>query len=305
MDGVDVEVDPHIAVTFSDCYSSTTELINTLNYLLRTKKTWETESVYVADEQVKNEYLLSSMLEDRVEKLLDQSRMQVEYRPICLANGAIAALEASASIEGKEYQTITPGMFFDNAERMGCIEKYTELLLRKTCSYAIAAKLIQKGIRYICVPLSMVLCMQENGAQVIKDVLNAFDMPHGFIILELRESSSFPLEDASVRKTIDELSKEGFTMMLDSFGSGYTDIGKVLGLPVAGVKISRKLVESTTTDRRQRALLAGINDIARRLGFYVICSGVDRPEHAELLNKMGILYRQGKLYSPHGYGAEE
>lgn len=296
VDGVDIDMTANIAVMFSEHYSSTTELTNTLYYLLRTKKSWEQDNVFVADEQVKKEYLLSSRLEADIERLLKENRMRVEYEPVCNPDGSISALEALAYPEGDEYAEMSPDLFFETAERTGCIEKYTELLLRKVCGYAIASDMLRRGIKYVCINLSVLLCV--GGGDMIKKVVSAFDLPAGFIILKIRESQSMQLENPAVCRALEQLSGYGFTLMLDNFGSGYTDIGRVLGLPVAGVRISGKLLERTARDGRQYALLAGINDISRRLGLYVICSGVDRPEQAKLLDKMGIIYRQGRLYSP-------
>ena len=80
---------------------------------------------------------------------------------------------------------------------------------------------------------------------------------------------------------------------VDDFGSGHASIIGLLKLKPQRLKIDQRLVMPITVSREQRSLVRSIVDIAKALGIGVIAEGVQTPEHAKLLRRLGCNTLQG------------
>jgi EAL domain-containing protein (putative c-di-GMP-specific phosphodiesterase class I) len=67
--------------------------------------------------------------------------------------------------------------------------------------------------------------------------------------------------------------------------------------PVDVVKLDRSFVASLGGSPQDEHIIAGIIDLARRLGIAVTAEGVEHREKAELLRSLGCGGAQGYLYS--------
>ncbi|MCO4317613.1 EAL domain-containing protein [Phyllobacterium sp. 21LDTY02-6] len=116
--------------------------------------------------------------------------------------------------------------------------------------------------------------------------------PHS-ISFELLESVFLDEIDDDVLMNIATLERMDVDIEIDDFGSGHASIIGLLKLKPKRLKIDRRLVMPITTSREQRILVRSIVDIAKALGIGVIAEGVETPEHARLLRRLGCDTLQG------------
>ena len=93
------------------------------------------------------------------------------------------------------------------------------------------------------------------------------------------------------------IKKLGFTFSLDDYGTGYSNLVRVLEYPVDIIKLDKSLVWSAFTDNDSfitiKNLISMFHDVRRKL----VAEGVESQEQMDSLTEMGCDYLQGYFYS--------
>lgn len=82
-------------------------------------------------------------------------------------------------------------------------------------------------------------------------------------------------------------------MLLDDFGEGQTSLSYIHELPVAGIKLDRKLVVNALRSETDRIVIESIVELCSRLGLVVIAEGIEDEEHLDVITGMGCSMAQG------------
>ena len=85
----------------------------------------------------------------------------------------------------------------------------------------------------------------------------------------------------------------GVRLAIDDFGTGYAALGQLARMPFDLVKIERSFVTTIGTDPRAESLVAGIVDLARRLGVEVVAEGIEDGVQLARLRGAGCAFGQG------------
>ena len=89
--------------------------------------------------------------------------------------------------------------------------------------------------------------------------------------------------------------KMGFLIFIDDFGSGNASIDDLYSIPIDVLKLDKSLLRHTDTENG-KIIFEGICGIAKKLGFKVLCEGVENETHVAFSDKAGCDIRQGFYY---------
>lgn len=120
--------------------------------------------------------------------------------------------------------------------------------------------------------------------------------PTDFII-EITEDVILAVDDQTLHDKISYLVSSGVEFSLDDFGTGYASLIHISSFPIKEIKIDKQFIFGIEKDRRKRAIVRGIIQIARSMGLNVIAEGVETAEQEETLREIGCRYVQGWLHS--------
>ncbi len=98
-----------------------------------------------------------------------------------------------------------------------------------------------------------------------------------------------------LRSTLDELRSRGVGLAIDDVGAGHANMRHILELRPDYVKIDRSLVMDVDQHPMQASLLAAITAFANEHGVTIIGEGIERPDEANTLARLGIHLGQGYL----------
>ncbi len=98
------------------------------------------------------------------------------------------------------------------------------------------------------------------------------------------------------RKIAKELKAMGCKLALDDFGTGASSLRHLQALPFDELKIDRSFVESMTSRRESRKIVAAIIGLGQSLGLTTVAEGVETEEQAEMMLRLGCGLGQGWLY---------
>ncbi|MGL3709452.1 EAL domain-containing protein [Leptospirillum ferriphilum] len=90
------------------------------------------------------------------------------------------------------------------------------------------------------------------------------------------------------------MKRRGFRIAVDDFGTGHSNIDRLLDLSVDFVKIDRKLVQSTGQNNRN--LVDGIVRAIGRTDIRIVGEGIETDSHARFARQIGCSSGQGWFY---------
>lgn len=129
-----------------------------------------------------------------------------------------------------------------------------------------------------------------RGDRSLRQLLKGSTRP---LVLELTEH--VPIDDYRlVRKALARLGDVG--LAVDDAGAGYASLRHILELRPTYAKLDVSLVRGIDGDDLRQALAAGLQYFASRTGCRLIAEGVESPEEADVLNRLGIEFAQGYLF---------
>ena len=115
------------------------------------------------------------------------------------------------------------------------------------------------------------------------------------LTLEITEATAL-VDVAVARAELEVLVAMGVHVVIDDFGVGWSNLTRVLQLPVDGLKIDRGIVARVLDDPRAAAMVASTVDLARGLGLEVTAEGIENTVVRDHLAAAGVRWAQGWLY---------
>jgi EAL domain-containing protein (putative c-di-GMP-specific phosphodiesterase class I) len=150
--------------------------------------------------------------------------------------------------------------------------------------------------RYMSVNLSAIQLSDPGFATALERILRSSGVAPQQVILEVTESARLETDVAAA--TLRRIRDLGVRLAIDDFGTGYAALGQLARMPFDLVKIEQSFVSTIGTDRRAESLVAGIVDLARRLGVDVIAEGIEDGVQLARLREAGCAFGQGFHFSP-------
>jgi diguanylate cyclase (GGDEF)-like protein len=250
--------------------------------------------VYRPDIDVNDPSLLSLMGELR-EALVD-GEIDIEVEPVIdLLGGRLVAAEALVRWHHPTRGTLRPDAFLPLAERNGLIVPLTDLVLDRAVAACAAWR--ERGLTIgISVNLSARSLLDRTLPGTVADVLLKHRLPAHLLTLEITESIVISDADRALG-LLAELRALGVRLALDDFGTGYSSLTYLSALPIQQLKIDRSFVTRITESTRDSAIVTSLVDLAHHLGLQVIAEGIEAPEVADRLRRLGCEYGQGYHFS--------
>ena len=138
---------------------------------------------------------------------------------------------------------------------------------------------------------------RDGLAQRITEIVRGAGCEPGWIELEVTESSLLHDLD-SIKKVLQQLREEGFSVAIDDFGTGYSSLSHLKHFPIDTLKIDISFIADLETDPGDAAITEAIIALARGLGLRVVAEGVGTKAQLEFLELRGCHCLQGFWISP-------
>lgn len=117
-------------------------------------------------------------------------------------------------------------------------------------------------------------------------------LPADRLFVEISERLVSP-DVPQVIANMQGLQVAGVRMLLDDFGEGQTSLSYMHELPIAGIKLDRKLVVNSLRSSTDRIVLESIVDLSHRLDLAVIAEGIETSDHLTAIADVGCGLAQG------------
>lgn len=247
-------------------------------------------------EEDKN-FMIMLKIDQIVDRAIANESFMVYYQPIwSVEEQKFVSAEALLRLNDETYGFINPEMIIQSAERSGKIHKIGEFVLQKVCEFLNSKEGKELGLDHINVNVSPIQCMEYGFPMQVLKIVDKVGIDHKKINLEITETtlveSSFDASMANIKM----LCELGFEFSIDDFGSGYSNLCRVLDFPAGTTKLDRSLVSGTEIDKKLEQL-RHIVALIKSQGEKIVAEGVETLEQSEIIAKLGCDYIQGYYYS--------
>ncbi len=249
---------------------------------------------YLFNEELLNSLYRQKAVEVALNKALEDHTLDVHYQPIySIKDDRIIGAEALARLVDPVLGYIPPPDFVAAAERNGDIMEMGRQVFEKVCAFAEKAKAEEYDIRFVNVNLSPAQCLNSMLASELSHIAEKHDVPMNMIDFEITETAA---EDfLSIQKQIYLLQKEGAELSLDDFGTGTSNLSRMMNLPIHVVKIDMDMAQAYFNN--EAPFLPDLIRMFQNANMKIVVEGVETKEMKDMLMKMDCDYLQGYYFS--------
>ncbi|MDD3402357.1 MAG: GGDEF domain-containing response regulator [Hespellia sp.] len=229
---------------------------------------------------------------------LKERQFYIRLQPIIdTQSGFVVAAEALVRWNHPEKGFISPGEFIPTFERNGYITEMDYFVWEEVCRFLCENE--EKGITNVPVSINISRkhFLKGNLKEKLLSLLEKYNISKEMIKLEVTESA-YMEHPKQIHSVIGELQEEGFVIMMDDFGSGYSSLNMLKDAPVDILKIDMVFIEGLKDDStRGRDILHCVIDMTKRIHMRTVAEGVETREQYQLLKCMGCDTIQGFYFS--------
>lgn len=211
--------------------------------------------------------------------------------------GKVFGVEVLARWRHPIHGLLTPATFLVISERAKLTEKIDNSILSQALDHFVHWKAHGLELPHLCFNITADKLSDPTFLATLIRETDARELSHDEVMIELMESILIDGGKPAVRKAAEDLAAAGFRIALDDFGTGRASIASLIAVPVHLVKIDRSFVTGIDRDNKRQLLTQAIVSLAAGLRIDVLAEGVETPEEARILARLGCWKYQGYLFS--------
>lgn len=284
-------------ITSPDYAGSCREIYDLIEFTLAELKTLEKGSIICSDAYLKTKMNRSKRIEVALSNAIENYSFDVYYQPIYnIKEKRFTGAEALIRLYDSELGAIPPEEFISVAEKNGSIIEIGRIVLEKACQFIAKNRPDQYGFEFISVNLSVVQCMQNGIIEYLESVLDKYHISKKMIHFEITETvttNSMSL----FQELLNKMSRRGFHLTLDDYGSGYSTLSYIMHLPFNTIKLDKTLIDDACENIRSKTIVDYTINMLQKLQVSIIAEGAEVTAQVDMLERMGCNYIQGFYFS--------
>lgn len=243
-------------------------------------------------------------LEQRLRGALERDEFVLHYQPrIDLRSGKVVGVEALVRWNHPALGTLPPMRFIPLAEEIGLMNQIGQWVMRSACRQQKEWQQENVAVLPMAINISSAEFMQEDFAGMVTSVLRETDISPSCLELEISETLSMQDPQSTIR-VLRELRKLGVRLVVDDFGTGYTNLNFLKQFPLDNIKLHQSFVSGIERNPEDLAISDAVISMAHSLRLRVTAEGVESGSQLALLADRGCDEMQGHYFSEAVSGAE-
>lgn len=249
------------------------------------------------DDAARDRLLEEEEIERTASEALQKEEFHVYLQPkVSPKEETVKGAEALVRWCKSNDRIISPGNFIPVFEKNGFITELDYYMLKKVCE--VIRNWIELGYEPIpiSVNISRLHFANPQLAEIIRDIVDKYDVPRYYIELELTESAFLQNKQMMVQ-TVTKLREYGFIVSMDDFGAGYSSLNSLKDLPLDIVKLDGELFRLTDEVERGLTVIRNTITMAKDLHMMVVAECIETKEQVDFLCHVGCDVIQGYYYA--------
>lgn len=234
------------------------------------------------------------LLEEDMRSALDNNEFVMFLQPkYDIETRQVIGAEALARWIKPDGTIVSPIDFIPFAEENGFIKEIDHFIWGQAC------KTIREWINSgktpipISINVSRVHLSDFNFIDILNNIVDGYNVPKKLLGIEITETLQNDNTDASILA----LKDNGFILLMDDFGSGYSSLKMINSTPFDILKIDRSFLADFMVSERGKKIISHTIDLSQDIGIELIAEGVENQYQEDFLLSNGCRYAQGFLFS--------
>lgn len=243
--------------------------------------------IFENQDHLKKSALHSINLYSQLCKNHEKKSYKAYFQPIVnSATGETVWYESLLRIRNDRGVYESPLPYLSIAESTGLDRELTRFMVQEAC-----AALCHTG-KNISVNISFQDMVRPEFTSLLHTLHRDSFRPGGALVLEILERSDMS-EKGACHDFINAARNMGCLIAIDDFGSGYSNFGNLMTLPVDIIKINGELIQQMQHNIKARKMVENIILFCKQTDLSVAAEWVDSPQLARELMDLGVDYLQG------------
>lgn len=230
----------------------------------------------------------------QLRRAIYEDRFELHFQPIVDTGGMIHGAECLLRWRHPEKGLLLPASFIHLAEETGLIIEMEKQVIYSAARHL--ARWKEYGI-YLSINLTARMFEEPDLIKVIETALaQAGGVTKDKLKLEITESEGMSNAEIALKR-MQELSRIGFGIYIDDFGTGQSSLRYLKDIPASVLKIDKAFVDGIQHDEDDRNFLGHIIKLIKDRRRYVVVEGVESADQAVILNGLDADALQGYYFS--------
>lgn len=236
-----------------------------------------------------------SLIADHLPSLLQPDQLALHFQPIADVHSGEVQYEALLRVRSDLLGALHPEAFLLVCELQGKTPLVDRLILANAMDCASRWRSQGMANPQFSVNVAPATLLEEGFASWLQAGLARHALPGSALKLELTEHALIA-SGPGMLESIRRLQAIGVGVLMDDFGAGYSSLGMLADLPIAGIKCDRLFVRQLAHDLRRQSLLRHVGTLAGEFGLSVVVEGVETADELQTVVASGISAIQGYLF---------
>lgn len=234
-------------------------------------------------------------IENIIARALVDNNFELHYQPIIeLETGRVEAAEALLRINDPTIGMISPGDFIPIMEENSLLQQVGYWIVEDVARFKTSDPVMNK-LDYIEVNLGASQLTDNTLVPSFIKILKEYGQPIDGINLEITESEE--IHDSSAIDNTNALIDAGFSLSLDDYGTGYSNLKRLQDIKYRNIKVDRSLLLAAEKNALNADILFETYQMIHTLGAKIIQEGVETEKQRQMVSDFGADYIQGFYYS--------
>jgi diguanylate cyclase len=236
------------------------------------------------------------IIEQDLERAIEIGALGAWFQPqIDLHTRRITGFEALVRWQHPQLGFISPPEIVNAARAVHLSERLTARIAADACR--LARRLPELGLADVTVALNV--SPREFALYSVACMLQGVTATHGVdpSMLEIEITEEAILDPALADEQLKRLEQAGYKLAVDDFGMGHSSLAYLIGLKVDRLKIDRSFVKDVARCETNQKLISAMVSLGQSLSLEIVVEGVETPEDAAILARLGCGTAQGYLFA--------
>lgn len=235
--------------------------------------------------------------EINLRKGLDFNEFILYYQPqMNCEREIVEGFEALIRWNHPEKGIISPVEFISHAESTGLILPIGEWVIEQAFQQLAKWKLAGRNEVSLSINISPRHFLHEKLMPFLEDCLLNYAINPDQLVIEITENVAMG-DYMAAQERIMELSRLGFRVSIDDFGTGFSAFVYLQHFPIHEIKIDRSFILDIEDNQKSLGIVKNIVDLALLLDLRVVVEGAETSAQLNLLRAIGCKIIQGYFYA--------
>ena len=295
--GVSIGFLPSFGISYSNGNTSILNLYDQASLACQHAKKDFKERICTFDPSMYNKTAEDFRILSSFQDALKNNEITFYLQPQCRAStGSVVGAESLARWIKPDGRMVPPSAFVPVLEKYGFIPDLDKYVWEAVCRWS--RDCLDRGLPLVpvSVNVSRVDIFTMNVTDHFCRLLERYDLPKDAVKIEITESA-IGENTGKVRSTIQSLRENGFVVLMDDFGSGYSSLNMLHEINIDVIKLDSSFLHlSEASERKGMHILESVVNMTKTLALPIIVEGVETEAQKDYLMSLGCRYMQGFFF---------